>query len=405
MKGGRCEECQGDGIKRIEMQFLPDVYVTCSACGGRRFNKETLSVLYKHRSIADVLDMTVDEAVDFFEPVTSIHRKLKTLSEVGLGYIKLGQQATTLSGGEAQRVKLSTELAKTPRGHTLYILDEPTTGLHIADIKQLLEVLVRLRDLGNTVLVIEHNLDVVKVADHIIDMGPEGGDAGGQVVATGTPETIAKCKASYTGQWLAKTLSPNKQRGLYEMRKTPIVLTLAAVFATGALVAGPLGILGRDKDKDSSQQNAQPPKSKFQSFQYDKDAEWHRLKKIDVKAADSSQVSTSFAWTSLPRDEEAAGERSFALAAFMTESFMNAIKSGQAPPGRSPTPRRRDRGPESLHNSDKPAPGARLDGPAKHSVLRLRGRQEDRKTIMSFSEPSPTPSRRTAHGTAARRTS
>ncbi len=206
VKGGRCEECQGDGIKKIEMQFLPDVYVTCAACQGRRFNKETLSVHYKHRSIADVLDMTVDEAVDFFEPVTTIHRKMKTLSEVGLGYIHLGQPATTLSGGEAQRVKLSTELAKIPRGHTLYILDEPTTGLHIADIKQLLEVLMRLRDLGNTVLVIEHNLDVIKVADHIIDLGPEGGDGGGRVVAKGTPEEVARCKGSYTGQWLAKIL-------------------------------------------------------------------------------------------------------------------------------------------------------------------------------------------------------
>jgi len=206
VKGGRCEECQGDGIKKIEMQFLPDVYVTCAACQGRRFNKETLSVHYKHRSIADVLDMTVDEAVEFFEPVPTIYRKLKTLAEVGLGYIHLGQPATTLSGGEAQRIKLATELAKIPRGHTLYILDEPTTGLHIADIKQLLEVLMRLRDLGNTVLVIEHNLDVIKVADHLIDLGPEGGDAGGRVVAKGTPEEVAKAKGSYTGQWLAKVL-------------------------------------------------------------------------------------------------------------------------------------------------------------------------------------------------------
>lgn len=206
VKGGRCEECQGDGIKKIEMQFLPDVYVTCSVCQGRRFNRETLGVLYKKRNIAEVLDMTVDEAVDFFSAVPSIYRKLKTLSEVGLGYIHLGQPATTLSGGEAQRVKLATELAKTPRGHTLYILDEPTTGLHIADIKQLLEVLMRLRDMGSTVLVIEHNMDVIKVADHIIDMGPEGGDGGGRVVAKGTPEALAKCSASHTGRYLAKLL-------------------------------------------------------------------------------------------------------------------------------------------------------------------------------------------------------
>ena len=206
VKGGRCEECQGDGIKKIEMQFLPDVYVTCSACQGKRFNKETLSVAYKRKNIAEVLDMTVDEAVDFFSAVPSVYRKLKTLQDVGLGYITLGQPATTLSGGEAQRVKLATELARVPRGHTFYILDEPTTGLHMADIKQLLEVLTRLRDKGNTVLVIEHNLDVIKVADHIIDMGPEGGDAGGRVIAEGTPEEVARNAKSFTGQYLAKML-------------------------------------------------------------------------------------------------------------------------------------------------------------------------------------------------------
>ena len=204
MKGGRCEECQGDGIKKIEMQFLPDVYVTCSACHGKRFNKETLSVAYKHKNIAEILEMTVDEAVDFFEAVPTVHRKLKTLQEVGLGYIQLGQPATTLSGGEAQRVKLATELARIPRGHTLYILDEPTTGLHIADIRQLLDVLIRLRDKGNTVLVIEHNLDVIKVADHIIDLGPEGGDRGGRIIAEGTPEEVAAVPESYTGIYLAK---------------------------------------------------------------------------------------------------------------------------------------------------------------------------------------------------------
>ena len=186
------------------MQFLPDVYVTCSACHGKRFNKETLSVSYKHKNISEILEMTVDEAVDFFEPVPTVYRKLKTLQEVGLGYVQLGQPATTLSGGEAQRVKLATELARIPRGHTLYILDEPTTGLHIADIRQLLDVLIRLRDKGNTVLVIEHNLDVIKVADHIIDLGPEGGDSGGRVIAEGTPEQVAANPDSYTGIYLAK---------------------------------------------------------------------------------------------------------------------------------------------------------------------------------------------------------
>lgn len=206
VKGGRCEECKGDGIKKIEMQFLPDVYVTCSQCGGMRFNSETLSVRYKGRNIADVLDMTVEEGVEFFAAVPSIHRKLKMLAEVGLGYVKLGQPATTLSGGEAQRVKLAAELAKIPRGHTLYILDEPTTGLHLADIETLLRVLVKLRDHGNTVLVIEHNLDVVKTADHIIDLGPDGGVGGGMLVAKGTPERVAKIKASHTGCFLKSLL-------------------------------------------------------------------------------------------------------------------------------------------------------------------------------------------------------
>ncbi|MBO5760930.1 MAG: excinuclease ABC subunit UvrA [Lentisphaeria bacterium] len=206
MKGGRCEECAGDGIKKIEMQFLPDVYIPCSVCHGKRFNDETLLVKYKKKNIAEVLEMTVDEAVDFFEPVTNVYRKLKTLQDVGLGYITLGQSATTLSGGEAQRVKLATELAKIPRGHTLYILDEPTTGLHSYDIMQLIDVLMKLRDKGNTVLVIEHNLDVIKVADYIIDLGPEGGDAGGRLVATGTPEEVAKNPSSYTGRYLADIL-------------------------------------------------------------------------------------------------------------------------------------------------------------------------------------------------------
>lgn len=206
VKGGRCEECQGDGIKKIEMQFLPDIYVTCSACHGRRFNQETLTVQYKKKNIAEVLDMTVDEAVEFFSAVPALYRKLKTLQEVGLGYIQLGQSATTLSGGEAQRVKLATELAKQTRGHTIYILDEPTTGLHLEDIKQLLDVLIRLRDKGNTILVIEHNLDVIKMADHIIDIGPEGGDNGGQIIAEGTPEEIIKVKKSHTGRYLKEII-------------------------------------------------------------------------------------------------------------------------------------------------------------------------------------------------------
>lgn len=206
VKGGRCEECRGDGVKKIEMLFLPDVYVKCATCGGRRFNRETLNVLYKGRSVADVLEMTVDEACEFFDAIPALHRKLTTLRDVGLGYIHLGQAATTLSGGEAQRVKLATELSKNPRGHTLYILDEPTTGLHIADVEQLLKVLFRLRDQGSTVLVIEHNLDVIKVADYLIDLGPEGGDRGGEIVAKGTPEAVAKIKASHTGQYLAPLL-------------------------------------------------------------------------------------------------------------------------------------------------------------------------------------------------------
>ncbi len=202
MKGGRCEECRGDGIKKIEMQFLSDVYVECSACGGTRFNAETLNVRYKKHNIAEILDMTVNQAVEFFDALGPLRRKLATLQEVGLGYIKLGQPATTLSGGEAQRVKLAGELSRIPRGHTMYILDEPTTGLHLADVDQLLKVLFRLRDLGNTVLVIEHNLDVIKTADYVIDIGPEGGAAGGELLVAGTPETVARCAASHTGRYL-----------------------------------------------------------------------------------------------------------------------------------------------------------------------------------------------------------
>ena len=206
VKGGRCEACQGDGIVKIEMHFLADVYVPCEVCGGHRYNRETLDVKFKGKNIYDVLEMTVDEALEFFETHNKIARKLKTLSDVGLGYVKLGQPATTLSGGEAQRVKLATELAKRSTGKTIYILDEPTTGLHTADVSKLLNVLNKLVDSGNTVLVIEHNLDVIKSADHIIDLGPEGGKNGGTVVAQGTPEEVAKVKKSYTGQYLTKVL-------------------------------------------------------------------------------------------------------------------------------------------------------------------------------------------------------
>ena len=206
VKGGRCEACEGDGIIKIEMHFLPDIYVPCEVCKGRRYNRETLEVHYKGKSIYDVLEMTVDEGVEFFEHIPKIARKLKTLQDVGLGYIKIGQPATTLSGGEAQRVKLSTELSKRPTGKTIYILDEPTTGLHTADVHKLIEVLHKLSDQGNTVIVIEHNLNVIKVADHIIDLGPEGGDGGGTIVAQGTPEEIAACEASYTGQYLKSYL-------------------------------------------------------------------------------------------------------------------------------------------------------------------------------------------------------
>ncbi|MEL6826240.1 MAG: excinuclease ABC subunit UvrA [Pseudomonadota bacterium] len=212
VKGGRCEACQGDGVIKIEMHFLPDVYVTCETCGGKRYNRETLEVLYKGKSIADVLDMTVEEAEKFFSAVPAIRSKMETLNRVGLSYIKVGQQATTLSGGEAQRVKLAKELSKRATGKTLYILDEPTTGLHFADVRKLLEVLHELVDTGNTVLVIEHNLDVIKTADHIIDLGPEGGDGGGQIVAAGTPEDVAKVKKSWTGRFLAETFKRQDER-------------------------------------------------------------------------------------------------------------------------------------------------------------------------------------------------
>ena len=207
VKGGRCEACQGDGVIKIEMHFLPDVYVTCDVCKGKRYGRETLDVKYRDHSIADVLDMTVEEAADLFKAVPSIRDKMKTLARVGLGYVKVGQQANTLSGGEAQRVKLSKELSRRSTGRTLYILDEPTTGLHFEDVRKLLEVLQELVDQGNTVVVIEHNLEVIKTADYIVDLGPEGGDGGGRIVATGSPEEVARNPASHTGRFLRDVLA------------------------------------------------------------------------------------------------------------------------------------------------------------------------------------------------------
>ena len=206
VRGGRCEACSGDGVLKIEMHFLPDIFVPCEVCKGRRYNRETLEVRYKGKNIAEVLDMTVDEAVEFFAALPRLSKKLQTLQDVGLGYVKLGQPSTELSGGEAQRVKLATELSKIATGKTIYILDEPTTGLHTDDVRKLLEVLQRLVDSGNTVVVIEHNLDVIKCADHLIDLGPEGGDGGGTIVCTGTPEEVAACRSSFTGQYLKKVL-------------------------------------------------------------------------------------------------------------------------------------------------------------------------------------------------------
>jgi excinuclease ABC subunit A len=206
VSGGRCEECSGDGVRKIEMNFLPDVYVRCEVCQGKRYNRETLEVLYKTKSISDVLDMRIAEALNFFEDLPRIKRKVKAIHDVGLGYIKLGQQATTLSGGEAQRVKLATELSKVSTGKTLYVLDEPTTGLHFEDVRILLAVLDKLVEKGNTVVVVEHNLDVIKTADWIIDLGPGGGDMGGKIIAEGTPEQISKIRKSVTGQFIKKVL-------------------------------------------------------------------------------------------------------------------------------------------------------------------------------------------------------
>jgi excinuclease ABC subunit A len=212
VKGGRCEACEGDGLIKVEMHFLPDVYVPCDVCHGKRYNRETLEILYKGHTISDVLEMTVEDALKLFENIPALARKLETLMDVGLSYIKLGQSATTLSGGEAQRVKLSRELSKRDTGRTLYILDEPTTGLHFHDIEQLLRVLHRLRDDGNTVVVIEHNLDVIKTADWIVDLGPEGGGRGGSIIATGAPEQIAADKSSHTGRFLARVLGNGRRK-------------------------------------------------------------------------------------------------------------------------------------------------------------------------------------------------
>ena len=221
VRGGRCETCKGDGQIKIEMHFLPDVYVPCETCKGARYNRETLEVRFKGKSIADVLEMSVEEALQFFAKIPKLRRRLQTLHDVGLDYIKLGQPATTLSGGEAQRVKLSSELSKIATGKTLYILDEPTTGLHFADIEKLLDVLQRLVDSGNTVLVIEHNLDVIKQADWIIDLGPEGGEAGGEIIATGTPEQIADVDESFTGQFLRHVLAEGRSRGCLTWSREP----------------------------------------------------------------------------------------------------------------------------------------------------------------------------------------
>lgn len=212
VKGGRCEACQGDGLVKVEMHFLPDVYVPCDVCHGLRYNRETLDVRYRSKNIAEVLDLTIEQAMEFFRAVPNVSRRLQTLIDVGLGYVRLGQSATTLSGGEAQRVKLSQELSKRDTGRTLYILDEPTTGLHFHDIRLLLDVLHALRDAGNTLVIIEHNLDVIKTADWIIDMGPEGGDGGGRIIATGTPESVAQSSNGYTALYLKQALDKPLRR-------------------------------------------------------------------------------------------------------------------------------------------------------------------------------------------------
>jgi len=250
VRGGRCENCEGDGTIKIEMNFLPDVYIACDVCAGRRFNRETLDVRYKGKSIADVLDMTIEEASAFFASIPHVARKLHTLLSVGLGYVKLGQSALTLSGGEAQRVKLALELSKRPTGSTMYLLDEPTTGLHFADVKQLMQVIQRLAGQGNTVVMIEHNLDVLLQADHIIDLGPEGGDRGGEVVATGSPEEVAACEASHTGRYLREMLerrglAASAPRGGAAAAPAQRAAPSAKAKAAGGAVAGGAGAGGR----------------------------------------------------------------------------------------------------------------------------------------------------------------
>ena len=222
MPGGRCDTCEGAGVRKIEMQFLPDVYITCDQCHGKRYNTETLSIKYKGKNISEILDMTVEEALEFFKNITSIANKLQLLNDVGLGYLHLGQAATTLSGGEAQRIKLATELSKKDTGNTLYILDEPTTGLHFLDVKKLLRILYKLREMGNTIIIIEHNLDVISAADWIIDLGPEGGSNGGQIIANGPPQEIINNEESHTTQFLKQKLFQNfnlKQQNIIKIKK------------------------------------------------------------------------------------------------------------------------------------------------------------------------------------------
>ncbi|HUJ34247.1 MAG TPA: hypothetical protein VLW51_03490, partial [Solirubrobacteraceae bacterium] len=250
VKGGRCEVCRGDGQIKIEMHFLPDVYVPCEQCHGKRYNRETLDVRFKGKTIADVLEMPIEEALEFFTHIPKIRRRVETLNDVGLGYMRLGQPATTLSGGEAQRVKLAAELSKVATGRTIYILDEPTTGLHFADIQRLLEVLERLVDAGNTVVVIEHNLDVIKVSDHIIDLGPEGGEEGGQVIVSGTPEKVAATAGSYTGVFLSEVLPVRASRSASSAAKK------APAGTNGAARKAPARANAAGKKKDPSANGA-----------------------------------------------------------------------------------------------------------------------------------------------------
>ena len=271
VKGGRCEVCKGDGQIKIEMHFLPDVYVPCEQCHGKRYNRETLEVRFKGKNIADVLEMSVEEAVEFFENVPKIARRLRTLHDVGLDYIRLGQPATTLSGGEAQRVKLATELSKVATGDTLYILDEPTTGLHFADVQRLLDVLGRLVDAGNTVVVIEHNLDVIKTADRLIDLGPEGGEEGGEVVATGTPEEVAAVEGSYTGRFLAELVEPAKPKRVAQARacrrlsRSASDVALRAAATAGASGSGLNEISGMRGRRASNRAGARKRRSRCPS--------------------------------------------------------------------------------------------------------------------------------------------